>query len=74
MPRLIVIRGADEGKQFLLNTPVLTAGRDVSSQVRLHDTEVSRRHAEFHQTADGFRLLDVGNQRQQFVSAVLKVG
>ena len=47
MPRLIVIKGADEGKQFELNQPVLGIGRDATNIIRLHDTEVSRRHAEF---------------------------
>ena len=45
MPRVIVIKGADEGKQFELSEPILGVGRDSSNRIRLHDTEVSRRHA-----------------------------
>jgi signal transduction histidine kinase len=65
---LIVIKGADEGKQFDLNQPVLAVGRDVSNQVRLHDTEVSRRHAEFRQNGDGYQLTDVGSANGSFVN------
>jgi signal transduction histidine kinase len=66
---LIVIKGADEGKQFDLTGDLLTVGRDASNRVRLHDTEVSRRHAEFVRTAEGFRLLDVGSANGTFVNS-----
>jgi signal transduction histidine kinase len=66
---LIVIRGADEGKQFDLTGPLLGAGRDATNQVRLHDTEVSRRHAEFRQLEDGrYGLVDVGSANGTFVN------
>jgi signal transduction histidine kinase len=66
---LIVIRGADEGKQFDLTGAVLGAGRDASNQVRLHDTEVSRRHAEFRQLDDGgYSLVDLGSANGTFVN------
>jgi len=65
---LVVIKGVDEGKQFELSGPQLGAGRDSSNRVRLHDTEVSRRHAEFVRTADGYRLLDRGSINGTFVN------
>ncbi len=68
MPRLIVIKGADEGKQFELAGDRLTAGRDSASKVRLCDTEVSRRHAEFVRTPEGYRVLDVGSANGTFVN------
>jgi signal transduction histidine kinase len=68
VPRLIVIQGADEGKQFDLNDEPLTVGRDSANKVRLHDTEVSRRHAEFVRTPDGYRVLDVGSANGTFVN------
>src|SRR5262249_42903712 len=43
VPRLIVIKGTDEGRQFALTEDLLSAGRDSSSRLRLTDTEVSRR-------------------------------
>jgi signal transduction histidine kinase len=68
VPRLIVIKGADEGKQFELAGDHVTAGRDSSSKVRLCDTEVSRRHAEFVRAPEGYRLLDVGSANGTFVN------
>src|SRR5262245_44215579 len=49
VPRLIVIHGADEGKQFDLDQEFHGIGREASNSFRLHDTEVSRRHAELRQ-------------------------
>jgi signal transduction histidine kinase len=66
---LIVIQGADEGKQFEIAGDRLGIGRDASNGIRLHDTEVSRRHAEFVRTADGYRLLDVGSANGTFVNS-----
>lgn len=69
MARLIVIKGPDEGKQFDLSEPSLSVGRDSGNKVRLSDTEVSRRHAEFRRTADNvFRLADVGSANGTFVN------
>jgi signal transduction histidine kinase len=65
---LIVIKGADEGKQFDLNGSVLGVGRDSSNQIRLHDTEVSRRHAEFRQVEGGYCVADVGSANGTFVN------
>ncbi len=68
MPRLIVIKGADEGKQFELTEPALSIGRESSNRVRLTDTEVSRRHAEVRLTPEGYRLTDVGSANGSFVN------
>jgi signal transduction histidine kinase len=69
VPRLIVIKGTDEGKQFELTGEVLTVGRDAGNRIRLHDTEVSRRHAEFAPTKNGlYRLIDVGSANGTFVN------
>jgi signal transduction histidine kinase/pSer/pThr/pTyr-binding forkhead associated (FHA) protein len=65
---LIVIKGADEGKQFELTAAAYTIGRDATNPLRLHDTEVSRRHAEFRSVDGGYRLLDVGSANGTFVN------
>ena len=69
MPRLIVIKGADEGKQFELAGPVVGVGRDASNLVRLHDTEVSRRHAEFRQSGDSYVMVDIGSANGTFINS-----
>lgn len=67
--RLIVIKGPDEGKQFELSELLHSVGRDSGNKVRLSDTEVSRRHAEFRRTSDNvFRLADVGSANGTFVN------
>ncbi len=68
MPRLIVIKGADEGKQFDLTQPVHGVGRDGSNLVRLHDTEVSRRHAEFRLVDGEYHVVDVGSANGTYVN------
>ena len=59
MPRLIVIRGVDEGKQFEL-TGGVTVGRHSANAVPLHDTQVSRRHLEVRAVPTGYELHDLG--------------
>jgi len=62
VPRLIVTRGVDEGKQFDLNGPVISVGRHSSNSVALHDTQVSRRHLELRALAGGgYKLIDLGS-------------
>ena len=46
MASLFVIQGADQGKRFEFTFSPVALGRDDSNAIRLHDTEVSRRHAE----------------------------
>ncbi len=68
MASLFVIQGADQGKRFELKGPVTPVGRDVSNAIRLHDNEVSRRHAEFRVENEGYRLVDLGSANGSFVN------
>jgi signal transduction histidine kinase len=62
VPRLIVTRGVDEGKQFELTGPTVTVGRHSTNAVALHDTQVSRRHLELRaEPGGGFWLVDLGS-------------
>jgi two-component system, NtrC family, sensor kinase len=67
--RLIVIKGPDEGRQFELpgDGPV-PIGRDRSNRIVLHDTEVSRKHAEITPHNGGYRLKDVGSANGTLVN------
>ncbi len=68
MPRLLVIKGTDEGKQFELTDPRVGIGRDIHNRVRLHDTEVSRRHAEFVAAGDGYQVHDLNSANGTFLN------
>ena len=58
---LVVRRGPNAGSRFLLDRDLTTAGRHPDSEIFLDDVTVSRRHAEFRRTAEGFSLHDVGS-------------
>jgi signal transduction histidine kinase len=68
LPRLIVTKGVDEGKQFDWSSELAGIGRDGSNRIKLHDTEVSRRHAEIVRTAEGHRLVDRGSANGTYVN------
>jgi len=68
VPRLVVIKGNDEGRQFELRDAVTPVGRDAGSRIRLHDTEVSRRHAEFRREGEEVRVVDIGSANGTFVN------
>jgi signal transduction histidine kinase len=66
--RLLVVKGTDEGRKFDLEGTVVTVGRDASNRIRLHDTEVSRRHAELRRTDAGVQILDLGSANGTYVN------
>ena len=65
---LVVQRGPSAGSRFLLDTDVVSAGRHPDSEIFLDDVTVSRRHAEFRRTPDGFRVADVGSLNGTYVN------
>ncbi|MFO0907184.1 MAG: FHA domain-containing protein [Isosphaeraceae bacterium] len=68
MASLFVIQGADQGKRFELASTPISLGRDNSNPIRLHDTEVSRRHAELRRVDDSYRVVDLGSANGTFVN------
>jgi hypothetical protein len=65
---LVVQRGPNAGSRFLLDDDMVTAGRHPDSDVFLDDVTVSRRHAEFRRSADGFVVRDVGSLNGTYVN------
>src|SRR5438270_1554756 len=65
---LFVIQGADQGKRFELKSKPMALGRDHSNPIRLHDTEVSRRHAEVRPADNSYRIVDLGSANGTFVN------
>ena len=71
MASLFVIQGADQGKRFEFRSGPVALGRDNSNAIRLHDTEVSRRHAELRQDDDTYRVVDLGSANGTYVNGQL---
>jgi len=65
---LFVIRGRDQGTRFQLEEAVHTVGRTQDNSVRLHDTEVSRSHAELLRKGDSYVLRDLASSNGTFVN------
>jgi signal transduction histidine kinase len=67
---LFVIQGRDQGTRFELDShsDSFPLGRDTGNPIQLHDTEVSRRHAELRRNGDVFLLADLGSSNGTFVN------
>ncbi|MGA8209722.1 MAG: FHA domain-containing protein, partial [Nocardioidaceae bacterium] len=65
---LVVQRGPSAGSRFLLDTETVTAGRHPDSEIFLDDVTVSRRHAEFRRTPEGYNVADVGSLNGTYVN------
>ena len=71
MASLFVIQGADQGKRFELKSSAMALGRDNSNPIRLHDTEVSRRHAEVSEVDETtYKVVDLGSANGTFVNGL----
>ena len=68
MASLTIIKGPDKGRQFDINGERPTVGRDNSSAVRLHDGEISRHHAEFRRTKNGYVLYDLQSSNGTYLN------
>ncbi|MGE3819648.1 MAG: ATP-binding protein [Isosphaeraceae bacterium] len=68
MASLFVIQGADQGKRFELASNPTGLGRENSNPIRLHDTEVSRRHAEVRLVDDTYHVVDLKSANGTYVN------
>ncbi len=68
MASLFVIRGRDQGTRFPLEEAVHSVGRTQDNSIRLHDTEVSRSHAELVRRGDIYVLRDLSSSNGTFVN------
>lgn len=61
-PRLVLPAGSGTPERtVLITSPVTVVGRGVEADLRLHDTGVSRRHAELRLDGDQVHLCDLGS-------------
>jgi pSer/pThr/pTyr-binding forkhead associated (FHA) protein len=64
---LIVRHGPTAGARFLLDADITTVGRHPGNDIFLDDVTVSRKHAQFLRTAEGFAVRDVGSLNGTYV-------
>jgi len=69
MSSLFVIQGRDQGKRYELTAVPLTVGRDPANTIQLHDTEVSRVHAEIQRENDRLVWIDRNSSNGSFVNS-----
>jgi pSer/pThr/pTyr-binding forkhead associated (FHA) protein len=67
LPSLFVIQGRDQGTRFRLDGTA-SIGRGTSNSVQLHDTEVSRDHAELVLQNERYLIRDLGSSNGTFVN------
>jgi signal transduction histidine kinase len=67
-PSLFVIQGRDQGTKYEIEEGMTGLGRDSSNPVQLHDTEVSRRHAEIRRQGSVLTLSDLGSSNGTYVN------
>lgn len=65
---LISTRGASSGSRYLLDEDVVTVGRDARADILLDDSTVSRQHAVFRRTKDGYMIEDAGSLNGTYVN------
>lgn len=67
---LIVQHGPNAGARFLLDAERTTAGRHPRADIFLDDVTVSRKHAEFVRSPQGYTVRDVGSLNGTYVNRV----
>ncbi len=71
MASLFVINGRDQGSRYHLDESVHSIGRTHANSIRLHDTEVSRNHAELVRRGETYVVRDLGSSNGTFVNGRL---
>jgi pSer/pThr/pTyr-binding forkhead associated (FHA) protein len=66
---LIVLKGAGIGSRFLINTPTVKIGRELSNDISLDDITVSRSHAIINREQN-FTIKDLGSLNGTYINAV----
>lgn len=67
-PMLVVISGRPLGKSFYLQKEQMVLGRDLTADISIGETAISRRHTEFSVVTDGVNCKDLGSTNGTFVN------
>jgi len=63
-----IIQGFDQGEHLEISSKIVRIGRDNNNDLQLHDSEVSRFHAELQPVGDGFKVVDLGSSNGTFLN------
>ena len=66
--RLLVVQGVDQGRRFEDPRSPVQIGRGLQNEVRLFDTEASRRHAAIVWKEDAWWIVDEGSSNGTFLN------
>jgi diguanylate cyclase (GGDEF)-like protein len=69
-PVLVVISGKPLGKSFFLIKDSIILGRDLTADISIGESSISRRHTEFAVNEDGILCKDLGSTNGTFVNDV----
>src|ERR1700722_14411066 len=67
-PVLVVISGKPLGKSFFLTKESMVLGRELTSDISIGETSISRRHTEFRMSPEGIFAKDLGSTNGTFVN------
>lgn len=67
-PCLVVISGKPLGKSFFLTSATMVLGRDLTADISIGETSISRRHTEFSITNEGIMCKDLGSTNGTFIN------
>ncbi|XKH54905.1 FHA domain-containing protein [Citricoccus nitrophenolicus] len=65
---LVAHAGPNQGARFLLDQDSTLAGRHPNADIFLDDVTVSRKHAEFRRSGEGFVIVDSGSLNGTYVN------
>ncbi|MBT4694182.1 MAG: FHA domain-containing protein [Planctomycetaceae bacterium] len=63
-----IIQGFDQGERLEIANKIFRFGRDSNNDLQIHDSEVSRFHAELQPDGDGFNVVDLESSNGTFVN------
>jgi len=69
-PTLVVISGKPLGKSFYLTEEKMVLGRELTAEISIGETAISRRHTEFYLSPTGVQVKDLGSTNGTFINDV----
>lgn len=67
-PVLVVISGKPLGKSFFLSKETMVLGRELSADISIGETSISRKHTQFLMTPQGMLCKDLGSTNGTFIN------